>query len=80
MPVHAECGKEWSGTRACHCSGCHETFSGVDLFDRHRTLHGEHGTCRHPSELRGVELRDGVWARPAMDEAAKVKAFGGRGR
>lgn len=79
MPEHAACGASWSGTRACHCSGCCQTFSGTDLFDRHRTLYGEHGTCRDLRELiADVELRDGVWCRPRMDAAAKAEAFGRR--
>lgn len=76
MPVHPVCGKEWSGTRACHCGGCHETFSGIALFDKHRSQYGEHGRCLDPATLAGVELRDGVWSRPEMDADAKARAFG----
>lgn len=74
MPRHGACGQEWSGTRACHCGGCHETFSGVHLFDAHRSLTGEHGSCRDPRTLGGgVELRDGVWSYPHMDAATRAK-------
>ena len=76
------CPATWTGSAAAHCSGCHETFSGVTLFDRHRTVVGDHGTCLEPSELMeaGVryvcELRDGMWRFPEMDEATKAARFG----
>lgn len=34
------CGRWWTGRRACHCGGCHATFSGISAFDRHSTVHG----------------------------------------
>jgi hypothetical protein len=76
--VHGKCGKAWSGTRACHCSGCCETFSGIGLFDAHRNQRGEYGSCIDPSTMRDVELRDGVWSGPEMTEDAKRRAFGRR--
>jgi hypothetical protein len=76
--VHPKCGKTIAGTRACHCSACCETFSGIELFDRHRNQHGERGSCIDPSTMSGVERRDdGVWAHPPMDEATRA-AFGRR--
>jgi hypothetical protein len=74
VPVHAACGKEWAGARAAHCGGCHETFSGVTLFDAHRSLKGgEHGSCADPATMAGVELRDGVWSYPEMSADARAK-------
>ena len=72
MPSHPACGKQWSGTRACHCSGCDQTFSGIKLFDAHRSLAGEHGRCMDPATLVGVELRDGVWSSPPMDDEERA--------
>jgi hypothetical protein len=57
----------------CHCSACHETFSGITLFDRHR----RNGECRRPGDL-GIELRRirGVWryAEPRPSFGAKEPA------
>ena len=30
------CGKSWGGTRAEHCTECHETFTGTTAGDKHR--------------------------------------------
>jgi hypothetical protein len=43
MTTHA-CGAVWNGTAAAHCGGCHETFSTVGNFDKHR----RNGTCLDP--------------------------------
>lgn len=78
------CAARWTAPSACHCSGCHETFSGIALFDRHRsTAGGEHGSCLPPGRLCGTVTgervmfqRDGMWRGPEMDEATKLKRFG----
>lgn len=70
------CAAEWTGAGKCHCSGCHETFSGIGLFDRHRSRYGEHGSCKSPADLPGIELRDGVWSYPQMTEQDKRDRFG----
>ena len=71
--VHPKCGKEIAGQRACHCAACCATFSGISLFDAHRSLRGgEHGTCLDPSTLKGAELRDGVWSAPEMSAEARA--------
>ena len=31
------CGAEFSGLKTAHCSACHETFTTVAAFDKHRT-------------------------------------------
>lgn len=78
----ASCNATWTATSAAHCSGCHSTLSGVTLFDRHRSVAGERGTCTPPGDLRDAdgqpicELRDGMWRFPEMDEAAKAARFG----
>lgn len=43
------CGREWTGANQAHCPTCHEHFSTVALFDRHRA--GE-GGCKDPAMLR----------------------------
>lgn len=78
------CAARWTALGACHCSACHQTFSGVALFDRHRSVAGgEHGSCLPPGRLihatTGERLmfeRDGMWRGPEMDEATKLKRFG----
>lgn len=72
------CAQSWSGLSVAHCGadGCHQTFSAVGLFDKHRVHHGEHGRCIPPEEIAGMEFRNGMWRGPEMDEAAKEKRFG----
>jgi hypothetical protein len=86
VQASCRCGAKWYGVSRCHCSACHRTFSGVALFDRHRSSAGEHGTCLDPATLivqRGARtgqpemyLREGVWSGPEMDEATKRARFG----
>lgn len=46
----AGCDTEWTGLGKCHCGAreCHRTFSGVTLFDLHRSR----GKCVDPATLR----------------------------
>jgi hypothetical protein len=73
------CDTTWTGLLACRCSGCHHTFSGLKLFDRHRTATG---TCLDPHHIfnprkeRVMFHRDGMWRGPVMDEETKLKRFG----
>lgn len=82
--THGACGATWTGTRAAHCSGCCRTFSGIELFDRHRAGYGEHGQCVDPAELRDrtgtliCEFRDGMWRFPEMTDEEKLARFGDR--
>jgi hypothetical protein len=60
----------WSGGRTAHCPTCHETFSGVSVFDQHRVG----GRCAPPAEL-GMSLLATksyrCWGYPAhVEEAA----------
>jgi hypothetical protein len=48
-----KCGRQWTGLAEAHCPTCHEHFSTVANFDRHRP--GK-GGCQPPSLMRG---RDG---------------------
>lgn len=85
-PVPNTCGgckARWTGERPCHCSACHRTFAGVNLFDMHRTAKGERGECLTPATIRNrVEqplmfFRNGMWRGPEMTEEQKAAAFGG---
>lgn len=61
------CAHTWTASGAAHCAACHETFSAVGLFDRHRVAAGPRGSCRPPSELSDCEFRDGMWRGPQFD-------------
>jgi len=65
------CDAEWTGVRACHCSGCHRTFAGISAFDSHRGSRSEHGECRDVAAMSGLEFRDGMWRGPEMPEGLK---------
>lgn len=52
MTFGCNCGRHWSGLSQAHCTVCHEHFSSVAGFDRHRTT----GRCVPPSN---VTRRDG---------------------
>lgn len=53
------CGKDWTGHSRCHCGSCHQHFSSVSAFDRHR----KDFQCVHPGS-RGLVSRDGYWGWP----------------
>lgn len=78
------CPEVWAAAGAAHCSGCHQTFSSVTLFDHHRSAVGEYGTCLDPLGLhdkagyRTHLFRDGMWRSPEMTEDEKTRVFGGR--
>ena len=73
------CDNRWPGVSRAHCSACHRTFAGFGLFDRHRRLRGEEGTCLDPeaivatnkitkAEERVMFLVNGIWS--AVEERA----------
>lgn len=87
------CERTWTGPTFCHCAakGCHRTFSGLGLFEAHRTAEGEHGGCLDPTTLTitstgpdgvervrpAMELRKGVWRGPEStpEQIAKLRAL-----
>lgn len=77
------CDATWTASRAAHCGACHRTFSGVDLFDRHRDQRGEHGACLDPATLTDTHgqpvmfFRDNMWRGPEMPRSA-ITARGNR--
>ena len=62
MYYKCTCGKEWSGVRMAHCPTCHETFSIVPNFDRHR----KNGKCVDPKEVQLRQNDRGTWV--GLDE------------
>lgn len=60
------CTTTWTGVRRAHCSACHRTFNGAEMFDRHRTG----GRCVDPlSWSDGTRLVDGIWTGPTIDRS-----------
>jgi hypothetical protein len=65
------CGKTWTGHKRCHCASCHENFSSVSAFDRHR----QHFSCLNPGS-RGLVLIDGYWQWPEIPREALGRRLG----
>jgi hypothetical protein len=74
MKCCSGCDKEWSGHRRCHCTGCHENFSSVSAFDKHR----KDFACRQPAET-GLVLADGYWSHPGERPTQPEMALLGAG-
>lgn len=55
------CQKSWGGANTSHCAACHETFSGIRLFDKHRLHYGEHGRCVDPADVVDIEGYRIMW-------------------
>lgn len=80
------CDARWSGVSRAHCAAdqCHHSFASASLFDLHRSVAGEHGTCRNPRDIvntqgnRVMFYREGLWRSPELTEEQKVAAFGRR--
>lgn len=56
------CDATWSGAGRAHCSGCHRTFGGLSMFERHRVA----SKCVDPAGWDDARLVDGLWVGPAM--------------
>jgi hypothetical protein len=71
------CSATWTALNAAHCTGCHELFASVALFDAHRSQDGERGACIPPAEVQGrngeqrLFFRAGMWRGPEMPEEAR---------
>jgi hypothetical protein len=48
MPATCRCGRHWTGLSQAHCPTCHEHFSSVANFDRHRP---GAGGCQDPAAV-----------------------------
>lgn len=70
------CTETWTALGACHCATCHRTFSGLGLFDAHRSPRGEHGTCLDPAKIRDKNgqpkmfFRNAMWRGPEREEGS----------
>lgn len=89
--THPKCQKQFpNSSRTGHCSGCCETFIGIEAFDAHRV--GNHGADRRceiqPYETTGDDgkVRYGHWQDERgywhhgkrLTQAEKDRIFGGR--
>ena len=70
MSKGCNCGAEWGGLKAAHCSACHSTFSTPANFDRHR----KSGVCRPPDTAGLIQDAKGVWKMPPN---AKIRSYSG---
>jgi len=52
------CGQDWTGQLACHCGGCHRTFTGITAFDRHQLA----GRCCDPTQRGLVPVTKLYWS------------------
>jgi hypothetical protein len=53
LPHHCgKCDNRWHGYNTAHCGACHQTFTAVTAFDKHRTGSHSRGTrrCLPPAE------------------------------
>ncbi len=80
LTTHGQCGKSWiqRGNRTGHCSGCHETFEGLAVFDAHRyTNDAGQRACRNPADVKvggeHLEMVEGTWRGPRMPESEKER-------
>lgn len=80
LTTHGQCGKSWiqRGNRTGHCSGCHETFEGLAVFDAHRrTDEGGLRVCVDPATVKVagqlLALIDGTWRGPRMSDEEKER-------
>jgi hypothetical protein len=75
------CACSFTGSSACHCAGCHSTFSSVTAFDLHQRLDDDKGNvCLAPAYARDRKGRlmfkvvrapggNSVWGRNAENTA-----------
>ena len=51
------------GSTACHCAGCHRTFSNLTLFDQHQDWRANLGSpsCKAPAALGLVRANETWW-------------------
>ena len=72
MATCVRCRKRWGGLKTAHCTECHETFTVIGAFDRHRA--GSHSaSTRHCLDPATVGLVNAgraypCWGWPGRDE------------
>jgi len=50
------CGASWTGMRLEHCTVCHQTFTGTEAGDMHRT--GDHALDAGPARRRCLTIAE----------------------
>lgn len=66
-----QCRAHWGGLKTAHCSECHQTFTAITAFDKHRT--GSHPlSTRHCLDPATIGLIDAgraypCWGAPGRD-------------
>ena len=55
--ARCQCGEAWTGHDACHCAGCHHTFTGERAFAAHRIR----GRCQAPESRGLVKIHRTHW-------------------
>lgn len=68
MNTCGKCPAQWTGTQPCHCSACHQTFSGITTFDAHRVANAHRGKCKQPARMDLVKNEKGIWCVPREEE------------
>lgn len=74
MTVCWRCGNIWGGMNTAHCAACHETFTGITAFDRHRerpTAKKPFGSCQDPADA-GLDMADRKYPCWTIPEAKEV--------
>lgn len=65
------CDAQWGGLSTCHCSVCHEAFTSIHAFDKHRT--GSHSrstrACLPPGDVGLIHADRAYpcWRMPGQD-------------
>jgi len=53
------CDASFTGMNTCHCTSCHATFTGITVFDKHRS--GSHAqSTRHCLDPAAMTDADGM--------------------
>jgi hypothetical protein len=55
------CGESWTGFTTSHCSGCHQTFAGIQAFDAHRVGTYAKRGCADPAVVDLVKISRPHW-------------------
>lgn len=68
----SRCGVRWNGLCTSHCSKCHQTFTRISVFDRHRTgPHSRGGRhCLAPADVGMIDAGRAYpcWCMPGEDD------------
>jgi hypothetical protein len=66
-----QCGAGWGGLKTAHCAGCHQTFTAITAFDKHRTGSHPNATrqCLDPATVGLIDAGRAYqcWGAPGRD-------------